>query len=559
MTGRKSTREPVTARLAAFVLLVAALVPASAGAKPSASSPLDPTKLVSPQFVVTGHGWGHGVGLSQWGAYGYAKAGVTYPKILAHYYPHTTLGPATIRRVRVLLAQGAPSVAIASEDDMRVKDANGDSHTLAAGTYTVKPGLKLPVDDQAKPQKLDGPLTFSAGSEPLSLGGRAYRGQFEVAAAAGKLQVVNAVGLAQYLYGVVPSEVPDDWPAEALKVQAVIARSYALANLQKGGGFDLFSDTRSQVYRGIAAEVDATTAAVDATAGQVVLYNGKVAQTYYFSTSGGRTAAIQDVWPGSAPVPYLVSVPDPYDKASPYHDWKPAAIAPAKLARVLKMSGPVLDVRTTLNTSQRVAQISGVGPNGAIGPAIDASDFRNELGLRSTWFTIGELGLVQPTEPIAYGTVFALTGLARSVGSVTVEQQQGGSPIWTPVSTVAPRTDGTVSVALTPTVTTQYRLRTDVVKSKPVTVTVAPMLKMHAATDGTGLVGSSHPARPGTIVQVQRRFGMGWKPVAGARVDTAGRWRATVDLRPGAYRAHLPASRGLAAVTSAVLAIAGLP
>ena len=520
---------------------------------------MDLGKLVSPQFVVTGHGWGHGVGLSQWGTYGYAKAGVTYTKILAHYYPHTTLGPATLRRVRVLLAQSAPSVVIASDGDMHVKDANGDSHTLAAGSYTLKPGLKLPVDDQAKPQKLDGPLTFVAGSEPLSLGGRAYRGQFEVSVTAGKLQVINVVGLAQYLYGVVPSEVPDDWPAEALKAQAVVARSYALSHLQTGGGFDLYSDTRSQVYRGIAAEVDSTTAAVDATAGQVVLYDGNVASTYYFSTSGGRTAAIQDVWPGSPPVPYLVSVPDPYDKASPYHDWKPAAISPDKLAKVLKMSGPVLDVRMTMNGSQRVAQIAGLGPNGTVGPAIDAADFRTALGLRSTWFTIGELGLVQPTAPVAYGTLFSLTGLARAVGNVTVEQQPTGSTIWTAVSTVAPRSDGTVSVALTPTATTQYRLRTDVVKSKPVTVTVMPLVKMRAAHDGTGFVGSSHPARPGTIVQVQRHSAAGWRQVAGARIDAAGRWRATVNPRPGAYRARLPASNGLAAATSAVLAVASLP
>jgi stage II sporulation protein D len=549
----------VTARVAAFVLLVAVLVPAAAGAKTSDSSPVDLTRLVSPQFVVTGHGWGHGVGLSQWGAYGYAKAGVTYPKILAHYYPHTTLGPATLRRVRVLLAQGATSVVIASEDDMRVKDANGDAHTLAAGSYTLKPGLKLAVDDQAKPQKLAGPLTFAAGSEPLSLGGRAYRGQFELSVAGGKLQVINVVGLAQYLWGVVPSEVPDDWPAEALKAQAVVARSYALSHLQKGGGFDLFSDTRSQVYKGIAAEVDSTTGAVDATAGQVVLYGGKVASTYYFSTSGGRTAAIQDVWPGSMPVPYLVSVPDPYDKASPYHDWKPAAIAPAKLAKVLKMDGPVLDVRMTMNGSQRVAQIAGVGPGGTVGPAVDSADFRQALDLRSTWFTVGELGLVQPSAPVAYGTLFSLTGLARAVGSVTVEQQQAGSTIWTAVSTVAPRTDGTVSVALTPTETTQYRLRTDVVKSKPVTVTVMPMVKMRAAIDGSGFVGSSHPVRPGTIVQVQRRSAGRWTPVAGARIDSAGRWRATVEPRPGAYRARLPASNGFAAGTSAVLAVGPLP
>ena len=97
-----------------------------------------------------------------------------------------------------------------------------------------------------------------------------------------------------------PAEVPDDWPAEALKAQAVVARSYALSHLH-GGAFDLYPDTRSQVYLGVPEEEDSTNAAVNATAGQVVLYNGKVASTYYHSTSGGRTASIADVWPGEEP------------------------------------------------------------------------------------------------------------------------------------------------------------------------------------------------------------------------------------------------------------------
>ena len=101
--------------------------------------------------------------------------------------------------------------------------------------------------------------------------------------------------------------MPKTWLPEALKAQAVAARSYALAVRKTTGAFDVYPDTRSQVYGGVNAESPTTTAAVDATVGGVLTYGGKIATTYFFSTSGGRTAAINDVWK-SAPVPYLVSV-----------------------------------------------------------------------------------------------------------------------------------------------------------------------------------------------------------------------------------------------------------
>ena len=117
--------------------------------------------------------------------------------------------------------------------------------------------------------------------------------------------------------------MPSEWHMEALKVQAVAARSYALASRKDSGNFDVFADTRSQVYGGILSENSRTTAAVNATKGQIVLFQGKVAWTFFSASSGGRTASIQDVWPDAEPLPYLVSVDDPHDTISPYHDWGP--------------------------------------------------------------------------------------------------------------------------------------------------------------------------------------------------------------------------------------------
>src|SRR5207253_1902670 len=207
----------------------------------------------------------------------------------------------------------------------------------------------------------------------------------------GKLRAINVVGLEQYLYGVVPSEMPYTWAPEALKVQAVAARSYALAT-KRSGGFDVYRDTRDQVYLGLDHEKPSSNAAVDATAGKVLLYDGAVAKTYFFSTSGGRTASAEDIW-GTA-IPYLVSVPDPYDSISPYHDWGPFAFSAAKLGRALHAGGAVSDVQAALNPSGRVSALTVETAAGE--RSFQASSLRKVLGLRSTWFTVGVLSLSGP-------------------------------------------------------------------------------------------------------------------------------------------------------------------
>ena len=114
--------------------------------------------------------------------------------------------------------------------------------------------------------------------------------------------------------------MPSSWPAEALRAQAVVARSYALRS-RRSGVFDVYADVRSQMYRGLAGEAATTTAAVRATRAKVVFAAGEVAQTFFFSTSGGRTAAVEEEW-GGEPLSYLRSVDDPHDDLSPYHTWR---------------------------------------------------------------------------------------------------------------------------------------------------------------------------------------------------------------------------------------------
>jgi stage II sporulation protein D len=317
--------------------------------------------------------------MAQWGAYGFAQHGASYEDILAHYYRGTTLGPAEVSKVRVYLAAGRSSLSLGSNAPYTVRDGIGQTWHLAAGTLTFGPALRIKTTDVPQPQRLPGPLTFIPGASPLRFGSTAYRGQLQVSVTGGRLRAVNLVGLEAYLYGVVPSEMPKDWLPEALKVQAVAARSYALAVRKTGSWFDLYPDTRSQVYLGIAHEAPAATAAVQATAGQVVLYGGKVATTYFYSSSGGRTASAPEVFASAPATPYLVSVNDPYDTISPHHRWGPFVVSAARLRRTLGVRGPLSDVTLKLGSSGRVETITGVGAQS--GSSMKGWDFRRALGL----------------------------------------------------------------------------------------------------------------------------------------------------------------------------------
>jgi stage II sporulation protein D len=418
-TGNRG-HEAMVSTLAAVLLAALGLTGPKA---PHAVAP--PT---GPSFFVAGHGWGHGIGLAQYGAYGYALHGWTYDRIVAHYYPGTTLGQAPVKRVRVLLVPAAKRVVISSRSPFTVRDGAGKTHRLPAGKQQVGPRLRLKLAASTETKALPGPLVFSpvGSGASLALGGRGYRGTLRVTG--GKaVRVVNVVRLEPYLWGVVPREMPDRWPAEALRAQAVVARTYALTHLHKGGDFDLYPDTRSQVYGGIQAESDPATEAVDATAGDVVLYKGDLAQTFFFSSSGGRTANVEDVWFSSRPTPYLVSVPDPYDTLSPYHDLGPLRFSATRLGRKLGAPGTLLDVRSDAAPSGRVRSLTLVGSKGE--RTVSGSKVRVALGLRSTWFTIGMLSLTRRTKPVPYGTQVRLAGIARGVPRVTLESRPYGG-LW---------------------------------------------------------------------------------------------------------------------------------
>ena len=522
-----------------FAIVVFAALGLAGGAAPSGSKTVPPTVRTQPTFFISGHGWGHGLGMSQYGAYGYAQHGWTYDRIVKHYYTGTTIGQAPVSRVRVLLADKAKRVTIASKLPFQLIDGSGAKHTLKAGSYAVGAGFKYtdPTDSLAKSVALAYPLEFGPGSTAVALNGRGYRGSFRVLKLAnGKIRVVNVVGLDLYLRGVVPSEMPKSWAPEALKAQAVAARSYALSHLHAGGGFDLYPDTRDQVYLGIPHEAPSTNAAVGATAGQVVFYKGKVASTYFFSTSGGRTASVQDLYPDSPPIPYLVSVSDPYDSISPYHDWGPYRYTARKLGRGLKSPGKLLDVQTVAASSGRVQSVVATGAKGEA--TATGAEVRSALGLRSTWFQVGVLALGAPATPLTYGTTTALSGIARGVGSVELQQFAAGG--WKTVSTLTPH-GGTVAPRVKPGQSCRFRLVAGTIASDAVPVAVAPSVALHVPPALTGFWGAVRPGAAGTTVTVQRQVGSAWRVVASVKTTGQGRFTIPRTVLPGTYRARVSA------------------
>ncbi|HEV2998576.1 MAG TPA: SpoIID/LytB domain-containing protein [Solirubrobacteraceae bacterium] len=336
-------RRAVDLALAAALLLAAAVSLAAALAvSPGLAALASPT----PALVVRGAGDGHGVGMSQEGALGYAEHGYDYRAILAHYYTGTALGRVSPGRIVKVLVHGK----------------------------------------------------------------------------------VGRIPLESYVRGVVPAEVPSSWPLAALEAQAVASRTYALTTHAGGSRFDVYSDTRSQVYGGRAAETAPTNAAVAATAGQVVTYSGRPVTTYFFASSGGMTESVQNGFPGAAPEPWLVAVADPYD-AGFLHAWTLTIGLPEasrRLRGLLRGSLRGIEVLRR-GASPRILSAAILGSKGRT--LLSGAELAARLGLYDTlaWFSLqGPHGL-QP-EPDRSGVPSSPASPAPVPGAPSGPSPSPGAP-----------------------------------------------------------------------------------------------------------------------------------
>jgi stage II sporulation protein D len=184
---------------------------------------------------------------------------------------------------------------------------------------------------------------------------------------------------------VIPNESPPSWPEEELKAQAIASRSFALTGSVGGNGFDLYADTRSQVYEGLESEYARTNAMANATRGQVVEYGGEIAQTLFSACSGGHTESIANVFGSS--IPYLVGVPDPYDHYCPLHTWELKFSGPeisAKLGGYLKgkLKQVVISKR---GVTPRIIEAKLIGTGGVT--TVSGEQLEVALGGYDTWMT----------------------------------------------------------------------------------------------------------------------------------------------------------------------------
>jgi SpoIID/LytB domain protein len=408
--------------------------------------PIERSPALQEVYVFEGSGWGHGVGMCQYGARGMAEHGFDYRQILTYYYQGTRVAdwscPAAIR---VGLLEGVSSLQLTADSGSFIlyigAAGEGDipGGVIAPGeTWTVvaDPTGRFSIH-RPDGSRLNNALYGGTGS-PLSIRGAQegnvlrlpQNGQRRVSHLTNyvplqvqiygrgnyALRAVLLTWFETYLKGV--AEVPGSWPAEAVKAQAVAARSYAVRAMGKhaSSGYDVCDEVHCQYYQGYDKELDAGwVQAVEATAGEVLAYGDEVAQCFYSSSCGGHTDNNEDVWAGS-PVPYLRGVPDPYcmDDVNPYAHWTVTYTREQMEQMLNSRPGTYVGTLYSMDLSDRtpsgrVRHATFTGSAGTV--TITGEQLRSYLNLRSAMVNVTPdnfdeyLLLANPGEEAASATV----------------------------------------------------------------------------------------------------------------------------------------------------------
>jgi stage II sporulation protein D len=342
--------------------------------------------------------------MSQYGARGRAAAGQTYDEILAHYYTGTTLGTVDpTQPIRVMLnsaylpTPSAPariSARMGGWTSPAFVDELGVPLVFPADSYAqlepMSPGWQAVAYD-ASGVVLAAVPAYNLTIEPaeattlLEMTWRSslvrytsYRGAIRMAVSGSNVQAINIVPLEDYVQGVVPAEMPPLWHLEAVKAQAVAARSYAIRHLRPDRAWDVVPTANDQVYGGQSLEHSRSNLATAQTSGQVVMFNGKVAITYFFTVAGGYTENNEYAWTSAtgkasdAPIPYLRGLPDldenglAYDRNAPGFAWQSGSFTWAQLSSWMASDsrtnvGTLLDIQFKRGVSGRAYCVTLVG------------------------------------------------------------------------------------------------------------------------------------------------------------------------------------------------------
>jgi SpoIID/LytB domain protein len=360
----------------------------------------------SGSFTIRGAGWGHGWGMSQYGAYGAARKGVSWKQILAFYYRGTRLStlPSGTKIKVWVTADNDNSLRVLPASGLAVSDTAGHRYTVPIGAkYTSwrigrsGAGYRLSYRTSSgtyvtKSTGLTtGTWSFSTHSKIVKVvlpngSVRPYRGIVALIKRGAGWRTVNNVLLEDYVKGVVPAEMPTSWAPDAVRAQAVAARSYAV-RLQKfagNSGYDICDTTACQVYRGMAGETSGGNAAVTATTGTIVTYRGVVALTQFASSNGGHSAR--------GDYSYLAAQRDPYDGVIKSQAWT-RTLSASSISRVWPSVGTVKQLQITSRDGAgtwggRVRAIKIIGT--ARSTTVSGSTFQRMFGMRSLLYTVTE-------------------------------------------------------------------------------------------------------------------------------------------------------------------------
>ena len=390
----------------------AALTVTAFGAAPARA---DRTSFVpiSKTWSISGHGYGHGHGLSQYGAQGAALQGLHYAAITRFYYPGTDWGTLN-GKVRVLISADTTSdLQVGARSGLSVRDLADDAvWRLPTGHGVVRWRLTPTRGGATAVERLDssgwhrwrvpgrgtlrsdgqfhasGPLTLYVPSGD-GVAARTYRGvlrSVRPSRGATTRDTVNVVTMDQYVRGVVPYEMPASWQPQALRAQAVAARTFAAWQRAQNLGhyYQICDTTACQVYGGVGGEEQSTNAAVEATHGRILTYQGRPAFTQFSASSGG--------WTSDGGLPYLPAQRDPYDDypGNSVHSWS-THVSSAALERAHPEIGRLVSLRVTRRDGNgawngRVEQLALKGSRATV--TMTGDDFRFFYGLRSSWFTL---------------------------------------------------------------------------------------------------------------------------------------------------------------------------
>jgi stage II sporulation protein D len=407
---------------------------------------------VSPKssaITIVGAGWGHGKGMSQYGAYGAATKGLDYSEIIDFYYPGTKL--------EALPGGNSLRVWITGDTDnglhfrpvagQTIADSAGTSLTLPFSSkytkwrisrsgknrvlfYRNTSGKYVKYATKLTPTRVWYVQNPKTGTVKLAMPNgetRTYRGKLALRVSGSSAKTVNYVPMESYLRGVVPAEMPASWSAEALKAQSVAARTYAAklrSTVSSGAIYDLCDTSSCQVYKGMAAEYSTSDKAIVATANKVVEYKSQLALTMFSSSNGGWSAS------GGADYPYLAAKKDPYDGVKRDQTWS-VTLSSSRIEKAYSSVGTLKSVQITDRDGDgtyggRVGKVKITGSKGSV--TVTGGSFKSTFGLKERLFKL--VGGTDPATTTAnYLHWQALGGSASNLGTPTGAEKvvAGGS------------------------------------------------------------------------------------------------------------------------------------